>query len=482
MNRNIQSSILCLVILQLALFFFPISSYAAFNLTASPTEGGFDLRFSRLSPGDFKQVKEVELRVNSDIAKQYRIVQRVVAPLSTPDGTTLPDEQLRMYPRVNSNTAGTLLYREEAPLDHFDTVLYTSNSIGQNDSIRLVYTLTPNENQIPGSYYGRIAYVLTPIDSTQSQVVVTLNVYVDLGAGNKANVEVGTLSGSNRLYFDSKGMTLDNAAGLTKPEEIFVKIHYPLGSTYRIYQDLSDASLVSSSGQEFDLTKILFSVKGGERGTATKEGDLKSVASRQLLYISDPSGAPDEFKVTYKPRDDFRLQTTGFYRGRLNFIIEKEQSSNPAPEIVKTFDVEIDIVPLFDINVYSQGQKGVSLRFGDASYKTGPKTSDVDIFVETNMGKSYQVIQKVMSPMVNESGDKIPREDFVVRVKEIGENIEPKFYLKENVPVKEGETAIFTSSSAGESAHFKVEYRLTLKPDSKGGNYSTRLGYSLALN
>jgi hypothetical protein len=482
MSKKFHLAILFFSVLQLTLLFFPFSSYAVFNLTASPTEGGFDLRFNRLSPGDFKQVKEVELRVNSDIAKQYRILQRVVAPLSTSDGTTIPSEQFRMYPKVNSNTAGTLLYREEAPLGQFDTVLYTSNSIGQNDSIRLVYTLTPEENQTPGSYYGRIAYILTPIDSTQSQTVVTLNIYVDLGAGNKANIEVGTASGSSRLYFTSKGMTQDNVVGLEQPVEIFVKVHYPLGSTYRIYQDLSDASLMSVSGQELDLTKILFSAKGGERGTVTKEGDLKSVASRQLLYISDPIGAPDEFKVTYKSSDDFRLQTTGFYRGRLNFVIEKEQSSNPAPQVVKTFDVEIDIVPLFDINVYSQGQKGVSLRFGDASYKTGPKTSDVDIFVETNMGKPYQVIQKVLSPMVNEGGDKIPQKDFVVRVKDIGEAIEPKFYLKDTAPVKEGETAIFTSSAAGESAHFKVEYQLTLRPDSKGGNYSTHLGYSLALN
>jgi hypothetical protein len=84
--------------------------------------------------------------------------------------------------------------------------------------------------------------------------------------------------------------------------------------------------------------------------------------------------------------------------------------------------------------------------------------------------------------MVNEGGDKIPQKDFVVRVKDIGEAIEPKFYLKDTAPVKEGETAIFTSSAAGESVHFKVEYRLTLRPDSKGGNYSTHLGYSLALN
>ena len=35
------------------------SVFAAFNLIATPNDGGFDLRFNRVSPNDFKAAKEM---------------------------------------------------------------------------------------------------------------------------------------------------------------------------------------------------------------------------------------------------------------------------------------------------------------------------------------------------------------------------------------------------------------------------------------
>ena len=84
--------------------------------------------------------------------------------------------------------------------------------------------------------------------------------------------------------------------------------------------------------------------------------------------------------------------------------------------------------------------------------------------------------------MADEKGEKIPSEDFTAQVKDL-ETIElPKLYLKDATAVKEGENIIFASGPSGESAHFKVVYSLTLRPETKSGNYSTKIGYSLVLN
>ena len=144
--------------------------------------------------------------------------------------------------------------------------------------------------------------------------------------------------------------------------------------------------------------------------------------------------------------------------------------------------MELDIAPVFDIYVLSQEKEGVNLSFGNVTYKTGPKTSETEVFVETNMHKSYQVIQKAAGPMLNENNDIVPPEDFVVQVKDLKSEEDPLAYLKEAAPVKEGDTVIFSSGPSGKSAQFKVDYRLTMKPDSKAGNYTTRIGYSLSLN
>jgi len=396
------------------------------------------------------------------------------------DGTQIPDGQFKMYPLVNSNSQGTLLYREETPVSSYNTVLYTSNPAGSNDSFKLVYTIIPFETQIPGSYHGRISYILQPIDSTESQVVVTLNIYVDMAAGTTPVIEVTASSVSGRISLTSEGMTPKDPFGPKENPRVSIKVHSPMGATYRIYQGLQSNAVVSGSGDEFDLSKISFTVDGGNNGVAARQGDLKGAQVRQLLYTSDGFGAPDEFVVTYKPSKDFRLQKADLYRGRLVFTVEK--ATDAAPLSIKTLDMEVDIEPVFDIHVYSGGKEGVFLRFGEISYKTGPKSSDVEVFVESNMGRPYQVVQKVSGPMMNEAADKIPEEDFVVRVKDVDHQQEAGFSLKDEARVTEGDTVIFASGPKGHSASFTAEYKLTLRPDSKPGNYSTQIGYSLALN
>ena len=160
--------------------------------------------------------KEVTLRTTSDIAKPYRVFQKVIVPLATSDGTTLPDEQFKMYPLVNSNSRGTLLYREESPVNQFNELIYTSDGAGTSDSFQLVYTITPKGNQIQGSYYGRFSYVLVPVDTTQVQVVTNMNVYVELAAGTTPVVEVKTESGIPRLELSSKKIAFNKEINLAQ--------------------------------------------------------------------------------------------------------------------------------------------------------------------------------------------------------------------------------------------------------------------------
>ncbi|MEK7850041.1 MAG: hypothetical protein AAB213_04435 [Candidatus Omnitrophota bacterium] len=462
-------------------FCFASHSFAAFNLTVNPVDGSFDLRFTRLSPGDFKQAREVIIRANSDIGKQYRVSQNIITPLATMDGTVLADSQFKMYALVNSNTSGTLVYREETPVNEFGATLYTSNGAGDNDSFKLVYTVTPTDTQMKGSYYGRIAYILTPIDSNQSQVVVNMNVYVELGAGSVPTVEVSTNTGMNRLVLSSKGMSQKNESAFKDNPQVSIKVRSPLGVPYRIYQSFESGNVMSGSGEEFDLTKILFTASGGQNGRLTSEGDLAAAKQKQLIYTSGPEGSESAFIIAYKPAQDFRFAKTSDYRTKLNFVMEKDGTASAAPEVVGSLDVEINIVPLFEMIVFSNGEEGVNLKFDEVSYKTGPKACDVDVYAESNMGRPYQIIQKVAGPMMNERSEKIPEKDFTLEIKKVDSKKELNAYVTNEAPVKDGESVIFSSGLGGESAHLKVKYRLTIHSDTKSGNYSTQIFYSLSM-
>jgi hypothetical protein len=464
-----------------SLIFFSHPAMAVFQLTATPSDGGYDLRFGKIAGSDFKVAKEVTVRAASDIGRQYRVFLRIIQPVSTQTGVEIAPDQFRMYPRVGSSTLGTLLYTEEVPISRFDTIVYTSNDTGTGDSFQLVFTVTPKPDQMAGSYNGRMAFVLVPVNGNESQVIVYVNVSVELGGGAVAAVEIGTQTGQRRILVKSQKGPLDSDQAFADSPQVGFKVHGPLGTRYRIFQKLEGSgALISDKGDNFSLAEVKVVVDGGRQGTPEPPDSLRAAASKQLLYTSDNDGSADQFIVAYKPENAFRLQKPGLYRGRLDYILETEGSNGVVEsKVLDTYDLDFDVVSLFDIYVTSSGVEGVDLRFGEVSYKTGPKTSSVDVFLVSNLGGNYQVVQKIFSPMMNEAGDKVPEKDFTVKAEVIEAKEAPRSMMEQEAPVKEGETVVFDSGPEGASAHVKLTYKLTMRPDSKGGRYGAQLGYSL---
>ncbi|MDD5019034.1 MAG: hypothetical protein PHH75_02015 [Candidatus Omnitrophica bacterium] len=475
-------AIFLLMVFAGALLVFPGKVQAVFDLSVTQIDGGFDLRFGRVEPSDFKLVKQLTLRVNSDTGKAYRVFQQLLQPLATPQGEPLDPEQFKMYALQGSNSRGTLIYRQEEPVVQAQTLVYTSNTTGENDSFQLVYTITPKENQAPGSYYGRMAFILIPVDAAMSQVVVNVQISVELTTGSATVADIVTNTGSDRIVIDTEDMHVTREGVEGSWPQVNIKVAGPLGAPYRVYQSLEGGDVTTSDGYNFDLDKVAVLYEGGRQGMISAASTLKGARQRQLIYASDPRGSSDEITITYKPTQDFRLAKDGLYRGRLVLYIDVDQMTGPAQPKLKTLDVEFHVSPVFDIRVYSQDQEGVALEFGNISYKSGPKSSENEIFVESNLGKPYTIVQMVSSPMVSESGEKVSGDSFVMKVKDVVSDETPKAYVQEFVPVREGENKIFSSGPAGASARLKVEYRLTMGAESKAGNYKTRIGYSLVLD
>jgi hypothetical protein len=462
---------------------FPGISQAVFDLSVTQIEGGFDLKFDKIETTDFKAVRQMRVRVNSDTGKPYRVFQQIIQPPATDQGRVLNPDQFKMYALQGSNSQGALIYRPEEPVSQAQTLVYTSNASGGNDTFQLVYTVTPKADQVPGSYYGRMSFILVPVDMALSQVVVNVQIYIELAAGSSAAADIVTNTGTDRIEIDTEKLQVTREGLLegTWPQ-VHVKVSGPVGASYRIYQALEAGDVTSAEGYDFDLETITVNFSGARQGMLSAAATLREARQRQLIYTSDPQGASDEVTITYKPTENFRLSRAGLYRGRLVIFVESDQMGGPDSSTKKTLDVVLNVAPLFDIRVYSQDVEGVALRFGDVNYKGGPKSSENEIFVETNLGKPYGIIVKVGSPMVNQEGDKVPPEDFVMKVKDVVSEETPKSYAAEFVPVQEGEHPIFSSGSSGKSARMKVEYRLTMRPESRAGNYNTQIGYSLVLD
>ncbi len=459
---------------------FATPAWAVFNLTSTPEDGGFDLRFGRLGAADFKTAKQVTIRIVNDTGDQYRVKHRLIEPLRTPEGVELPPDHFRMYPLVNSNTRGSLLTFAEAPVSSFDSVLYTSSATGEGDTFRVVYTLAPHESQIPGYYRGRIVYVLVPVGSTASQVVVNMTVTVELAAGSEPVVEITTQTDPSRLVLSSPDGFAAGTAGAPEGTDITVNVRTPVGTRYRIFQTFDGSEPVNADGRRPDLSLVQVKVEGARTGAVAPEASLNEARGRQLLYTSDVNGAPAELVVHYVPDDDLWLEEAGDYRGRLKYFMELEGAQGVRREDLRTLDVVFEVTRLFDIYVTSGGKEGVQLEFGDVSHKTGPRTAEVTIRTATNLAQPYHIVQMVSSPMTSEEGVKVPEEDFTVRAQP--QDPEAAFFiLKDAVPVTQGETIICTSDPKGRPAEVTLLYELKMRPDSKSGRYTTQFGYSLVL-
>ncbi len=461
-------------------FFFVTSAWAAFNLTALPEDGGFDLRFGRLGAQDFKVAKQVTIQVVNDTGDQYRVIHRLIEPLRSEEGVELSSDQFRMYPLINSNSRGALLTFAEAPVSSFDSVLYTSSATGEGDTFRIVYTLAPYENQIPGSYRGRITYILMPVGSTASQVVVNMTVTVELTAGTEPVVEVATPNGRSRLVLSSPKGFGARTEGAPEGVDVIINVRTPVGTRYRILQTFDNAEPVNAEGERPNLSLVQVKVEGARSGVAAPEASLNEARGQQLLYTSDVNGAPAELAVHYVPNEDLWLEKAGDYRGRLKFFMELEGAHGVRREDIRSLDVVFEIVRLFDIYVTSGGKEGVQLEFGDVSHKTGPRTAEVTIQTVTNLAAPYHIVQMVASPMTNEEGVKVPEEDFTVRAKMPDEEA-VSVVLKKPVPVTQGETVVCTSDAKGHPVEVTLLYELKMRPDSKSGRYTTQMGYSLVL-
>ncbi|MDD5005941.1 MAG: hypothetical protein PHS93_05510 [Candidatus Omnitrophica bacterium] len=456
--------------------------FAAFTLAVDPYEGGYDLRFGKIDTQQSKVVKELTITVTSDIGKQYRVYQRLDKPLTTADGIEINRNQFKMYPLINSNAKGTLERIEEFPVMSGDTLIYTSNTAGEGDTFRVVYTFEPSAQQSEGSYYGRFIFILSPVDASQDQVIKTLNMYVDLT--NEGTVEISTDTGAKAIRITSSD--LDRI----EPENPAVSLNIKgnLGTPYRLYQKISDSLIKSGSGDLFDLTKVKFRATEANSGKVVKEGNLAELKTKSLIYASDNLGSANAIKIEYIPVDGFAQQKANEYRGAINYYMELEGTLATVDSgYIDSVDAEFNVEPIFRIIatlVTEEGKKsqeGVAfLQFGEVGYKTGTKENKVNIKIESNSEKPYLVTQKLTAPLQNEEGYEIPPESFTFKL-EAKDDTQGAIKLTEENPIDaKKDVTLFVSDGSGDSDEFDIVYKLKLSSDTHGGNYNTGISYSLS--
>lgn len=446
----------------LLLFFMPKSALSTFSLSVTPYEGGYDLRYGKVDPTLGHINREVTVNINSDIAKQYRLVQTLLEPLSTLSGSRIPQSNFLVYGIRGTNRYGTLNVEQQVPVSLGRQILYTSNQTGTSDSFVLVYGLIASQEIEPGSYRGRISFTLEPIDSTQEPVTAILNIFAEVEV--ESTVEIRTAIGTKNIILKSDKPEIESSS-------VVVNIKGGFGKQFRILQLVTEQP-VSAEGSLLDWEVVNFLGRDAQKGIVINE--LTALSSKQqIVYTSSPRGEADTFVIEYK-LGDLSGQKTGRYRARIKYLLEGIGFGEM--RLIDTLDLEIDNPRIFDLIVTPQ--TGGLIQFPEIKPLQPPKTSEISIEIISNIGKRYQLTQNVISELISKEGYTIPEQYFTLRMQSLDTKGTIKF--PEKVPVKKGDTVLFISDSKGSSDKFKIIYELAIPLDYHAGDYSTRIVYSLS--
>ncbi|MFH0738313.1 MAG: hypothetical protein V2A59_00425 [Candidatus Omnitrophota bacterium] len=444
-------------------FILADNAQAAFDVSANPYQGGYDLRFDKITPDMGRINREVTVRITSDIAKQYRLSNMFVQPLSTLEGARLPEGSFVVYGIRGSNSFGTINVEEEVPVRLGSQIIYTSNGTGNSDSFTLVYSILPSPNIVSGSYKGKLGFTLEPIDSTQQQVTVMLDVLAEFQI--ESAIEIKTLEGSKVISL--KADKEDN-----RSSAIAFNIKGGFGKQFAIVQ-LVNEQPVSPEGNFLSWEAVAFRGMDAQRGMAINEETALS-NRQQVIYTSSPAGDADSFILEYR-LGDLMQQKAGKYRTSIRYLVEG--LAFPQTKLIDTLSLEVENPAIFDITIYPENQKGV-IEFLNLRPTDEPKKNEMVIEVKSNTAKQYQVTQNVYSELVNKSGEVIRAKYFNLSMQSLETKGTMKFLAPESV--KKGYTVLFVSDNKGSPDKFKVIYELAVSRDIKSGDYSTKITYSLS--
>ena len=435
-----------------------------FSLSVTPYEGGFDLRYGKVGPATGRVNKELVLRMNTGIAKQYRVIQTLLDPLTNAEGQRIPQNNFVLYGLRGTNRFGILNVEQEAPIFLGRQVLYTSNATGDSDTFTLVYGLIPPENISPGQYRGRISFMLEPIGSNQGPVNVILNIYAEVEISS--SIEVITATGSKNIVLNPNREEALSA-------DVTFNIRGGFGKQFRILQGVENA--ISADGSTFDCSVINFSGKNAQKGITLNQPTPLAANQQQIIYTSSPAGEADSFTLTYS-LGDLSKQKAGDYKLRVKYLFEGLAFAGPAMKLIDTLSLEVPVPRIFNLSVTPE--MGGGIQFANIKPMQPPRTQEVTFETNSNLAKAYQVTQNMSGLLTDKEGDTIPGSYFTIR--EIGLDTKGTLKCSEKTELKAGETVLFVSDRNGSPDKFQAIYELSVPNDVHSGDYATFFTYSLS--
>ena len=452
---TIKNSVFLMVFLFAGLCFS--SAVSAASLSVTPLDGGNTINFGRVNTSIVLD-KEVKIRVNGFEGSQYQVYQRIVQPLANEKGQRYNRSALVTKGLDASNTSGTLYLTVYEPLKEHDQLIYTSDSAGNSDSFRMLYSIQNLNNSNAGIFNAQILYIVRSVGNNQRRDTV-LNVYMEVA--EQFDVSARASDGKNLIKLNSEHSEDDE----------FVKIIYEgfSGDSLKINQEVITVPM-NVEGKEFNLDALEFYVISKKGGQSYYHSLTKVKRVVTDIYKSDSSN--DEVTVYFKLKEsELSKQASGHYHGKLRYSIGEVGKNLKIIDI----DLDIDIASIFKLEVEYPPE---GMAFSKILPDMPPQEKAVIVHIKTNLERPYVVTQNIRMALQNEKGEAIEKDYFLIKQEKIGETGGTVTYV-DYTPVSVNDSTLYVSDKQGSPAEFSVKYQLKPYQTMKAGDYQTVIIYSL---
>lgn len=279
-----------------------------FRMATRTARGGRELDLGRIRRDGDAASAVYKIDVDSNIGTEYRIVQQLTEPLSSPEGEPL-DAAAFTWTVVARAGEGSGAPR---PVSESPETIYRSDSRGQADALEIQYALTPREGQKAGVYRGTLLFKAESDSPLVRREPVSVPVQVEVEPILYLDIE--TQSGAAGLSF-GRFRSQDEA----KEVRVDLKVHTNLGQEYAVSQILPH-SLAAQGGHTIGSESLQYYGSEAESGLLTDQAPVPVREGETIVYRSDSKGSAESFSLNYRlsiPKDT----PAGSYNSELKYSI-----------------------------------------------------------------------------------------------------------------------------------------------------------------
>ncbi|MBI3323755.1 MAG: hypothetical protein HYZ92_00555 [Candidatus Omnitrophica bacterium] len=429
---------------------------ASVTLELSALRGGTVIDLGEIGPGRPTTHEELTIRIAAQPGRQYRLRQALSQPLTNERGAVLRAEQVMM--ELRGGQSGTTTFQGAIPMPEASE-LFTSDEAGRPDTLTVLYSLASTESLQAGTYTGALAYTVQTVDgSAVDMKTLPLRLVVFPASslapapGSPDHLGFGALEPGQGS--EARGLSLLVAGGAGGPVQLVQHVEGPLSD---------------EQGHELPAAAIAVSLTGNAAALA-----------EQALELTMPLWSGDDVDAAASRRLElsYRLvvpaaQPAGLYRGLIRFELEGMGGAGREAAGLE-IPLELEVLPVMALIVESADHPG-ELVFSALAPGAISRTETLQIRVETNTGRPYEVHQELADRLISDEGRQLPDSALSCAVVADPAAVEPPAVA----PMGAGKTRLYRSDERGRPGRFAVAYRLEVPADASAGVYHSRLLFTV---